>query len=209
MNTFVSVRRLGGLALVAVLAFSGICTAVQFLRGDLDGVRVPLSFYLIGPHAAMVRGAYVVLAMGLVALGAGWHRALAPAARSATSWLLFTIAAASLVVTAFATTNTWAHPATLHGFIHGVAAQTAFLTVTVAMLLTSWRLRLDPRWRGLHRLAWGWAIACFVAMWVQALWHAGPRGLEQKLLILALLAWLAVMAWQLYHNGPEESPSSD
>lgn len=196
-------RAAGGFMLLAVIAFTLVCTAVQFLRTDLDWVRVPLSFYLIGPHAAWVRGVYVLLGSGLAAFGLGWYRALAPGARSFAPALLFVVAGVALGVTAFATTNTWAHPATLHGFVHGVAAQTTFLCVTVGMLLLGWRLRRDPRWRALHRPAFAWAAACFAALWLQELWRDAPRGLTQKVLILALLAWLAGMAWFLYKNKHE------
>jgi len=203
------IRTAGGFTLLAVLAFAAVCTLVQFLRPDLDWRRVPLSFYLIGPHAAWVRGVYVWLGLGLAALGLGWYRALVPAARSFVPALLFVVAGIALGVTAFATTNTWAHPATLHGFVHEVAAQTTFLCVTVGMLLLGWRLRLDPRWRALHRPAFGWAVACFAALWVQGLWRHAPRGLTQKVLILALLAWLAGMVWQLYKNDLEVNTSTN
>jgi len=197
-------RAAGGFTLLAVLAFAVVCTAVQLLRTDLDWVRVPLSFYLIGAYAGWVRAVYVVLGLGLAAFGLGWHRALAPGARSFAPALLFVVAGIALGVTAFASTNTWAHPATLHGFVHGVAAQATFLCVTVGMLLLGWRLRRDPRWRALHRPAFAWAVACFAALWLQGLWRSAPRGLTQKALILALLAWLAGLAWNLYKKKHEE-----
>lgn len=200
-------RPMGAFVLLVVAAFVLVCGAVQFLRADLDWVRVPLSFYLIGPYAFAVRGVYVLLSLGLVVLGLGWHRALAPPARSGAPVLLFSVSGIALTVTAFAVTNTWAHPATLHGFVHGVAAQTTFLCVTVAMLLLGWRLRRDPRWRAWHRPMFGWAAAMFAAMWLQAFWRSAPRGLSQKLLILSLLAWLAVMGWGLCRKKPEEHSS--
>lgn len=199
-----STRAAGGITLLAVLAFTLVCTAVQVLRTDLDWIRVPLSFYLIGPHAAWVRGAYLLLGLGLAVFGLGWYRALAPRARSFVPALLFVVAGVALGVTAFATTNTWAQPATLHGFVHGVAAQTTFLCVTVGMLMLGWRLRRDPTWRALHLPAFAGAAACFAALWLQGLWRHAPRGLTQKALILALLAWLAGMAWVLYKNKHEE-----
>jgi len=209
MSTRIQSRRTAAFVLLAVAAFAGVCTAVQFLRPDLDWARVPLSFYLIGPYMAPVRAVYVLLGLALGALGLAWHRALVPPARSAAPALLFVLAGMALIVTAFAATNTWAHPATLHGFVHGVAAQTAFLCVTVAMLLLGWRLRQDRHWRALHGPAFGGAVVLFAGMWVQALWRSAPRGASQKRLILALLAWLAGMAWALWRKNPEESFISD
>lgn len=204
MAMHLSPRAAGGFTLLTVVAFAGVCTAAQFLRADLDWMRVPLSFYLIGPHAAWVRGVYVLLGAGLASLGLGWHRALSRAARSAAPTMLFVASGIALVVTAFAVTNTRAHPATLHGLVHGVAAQATFLCVTVGMLLLGWRLRRDPRWRVLHGPVFGWAVACFAALWLQGWWRDAPRGLTQKALILALLAWLAFMAWVLYARKHEK-----
>ncbi|KGI78417.1 hypothetical protein LF63_0107100 [Oleiagrimonas soli] len=194
---------------MAVAVFALVCGAAQWLRGDLDWVRVPLSFYLIGPGAVWVRAAYVLLALALAMLGWGWYRALAPAARRATPAALFVLAGVALCVTAFATTNTYAHPATLHGLVHGIAAQTTFLCVTVAMLLLAGRLFHDARWRRHAGVASTWAVVCFVGLWVQALWRSAPRGLSQKLLIVLILGWLAWMAWLLWRKADEEVASAD
>jgi hypothetical protein len=34
-------------------------------------------------------------------------------------------------------------------------------------------------------------------LWVHALAHAGPGGLMQKILIMLILAWLGLAAWQI------------
>jgi hypothetical protein len=174
-----------------------ICGFVQVLRADLDWLRAPLSFYLIGPHALWVRCAYFALAAALFALGVGYYRALSVKARSAAPLLLFFCGGIALTVTALAETNTHLSPPTLMGFIHGVAAQAAFLCTTAAMLLQSWRLRDDALWRFRFAPAFALAIFCFLALWVQTLWRDVPRGLTQKLLILAILSWLGLAAYWL------------
>ena len=92
-------------------------------------------------------------------------------------------------------------PPTFEGLIHGLAAQTAFLCVTTAMLLQAWRMRRDPAWRGHFALAFGLAVVCFVAMWVHALWREAPRGLTQKAVIVLNLAWLGWAAVWLRRSG--------
>src|SRR5699024_4261459 len=109
-------------------------------------------------------------AASLVVLGIGLYQSIAVPARSAAPLLLFVFSAAALCVTAVAETNTWAHPATFHGFIHGVAAKATFLCVTVAMVLQSRRMHLDAGWRRWARPALWAALACFAGLWVQALW---------------------------------------
>ncbi|GAB3332234.1 DUF998 domain-containing protein [Marilutibacter aestuarii] len=193
--------RLGGTALAGIGAFAACATAAQWLRADLDWQQVPLSFYLVGPYGAWVQGAYLALALALVLLGLGWYRALSAAARSAAPLLLFVVAAVALAVTALAETGRLGQPPRLEALVHGLAAQTAFLCVTVAMLLQAWRLRGDPVWR--HRFAGAFALAllAFIGLWVHALWREAPRGLTQKLEILLILAWLALSAAAL-RSGP-------
>lgn len=185
------------IALAGMLAFLATGIAAQCLRPDLDWMRVPNSFYLIGPWGGMVRAGYYALALGLALFGASAYRALTPAARSAAPLLLFVVGGAALALTAIETTDTWNHPPTLHGYVHGIAAQTAFLCTAAAMLLQSWRLRADARWRRWFRPAFAYAALCFVLLWVQAFWRTLPRGLSQKALILLMLGWLVAAAWQL------------
>ncbi|HEX7339012.1 MAG TPA: DUF998 domain-containing protein [Rhodanobacteraceae bacterium] len=206
MTTRRSSSRLGGLALAGISIFASTCALAQFYRHDLDWVAVPLSFYLLGPGGLWLRAAYFVMAASLTLLGIGLYRELSAPARSAAPLLLFIVAAVALCVVAVADTNTWAHLATFHGFIHGVAAQTTFLCVTVAMLLQAARMRLDAYWRPRFKRALAGATVCFVALWVQGLWRALPRGLSQKVLVLMILAWLATVALTLWRD--DRSPAA-
>ncbi|MEW9570670.1 DUF998 domain-containing protein [Rhodanobacter sp. Si-c] len=189
------------IALAGMTAFLATGIAAQYLRPDLDWAQVPNSFYLIGPWGGMVRAGYYAMALALVLLGTGGYRALPTETRSAAPLLLFVAGGAALALTALATTDTWNHPPTLHGYVHGVAAQSAFLCTTTAMLLQAWRLRGDARWRRWFRPAFAYATICFVLLWVQASWRALPRGLSQKVLIVLILGWLVAAAWRML-RGP-------
>lgn len=186
-------------AFASVVLFAIVCGAVQFLRPDLDPLRAQLSLYLTGDYGALVRFVYYVLAAGLVALGCSAYHASDPARRSAAPLLLFILAGIALGPVAASevmATDGTAH-APLARFVHGVAAQTTFLAVTVAMLLQSFRWLRDATFeRGrVARLAL--AIAAFVLLWVHVLLHPGPAGLTQKILIATILAWLGGAAWQV------------
>lgn len=194
-------RIAAAIALAGMLVFLATGIAAQGLRPELDWTRVPNSYYLIGPWGGMVRTGYYAMALALILLGVGAYRTLSPATRSAAPLLLFVAAGIALGVTALAHTNTWNRPPTLHGYVHGVAAQAAFLCTAAAMLLQAWRLRGDARWLRWFRPAFTYAALCFVLLWVQAFWRALPRGLSQKLLILLILAWLLAAAWRLL-RGP-------
>lgn len=190
-------RALGAIALLGVATFAVACGAAQFLRADYDWQRVPLSFYALGAYGHMVETGYCVLAAGLAATGVGWYRALNRDARSAAPLLLFAAAAIALCITTFAFTDTPGGPHTLHGFVHVIAAMTTFLCVTVAMLVQSWRLRSDPRWRPRFHSAFALALIAFIALWVDALVKTLPRGLSEKVVIVLILAWLWRAGWWL------------
>ena len=194
-------RALGLIALLGVATFAVACGAVQWLRSDYDWVRVPLSFYVLGPYGRAVEASYFALACGLTALGVGWYRALERGTRSAAPLLLFVLGAIALVVTAAEFTDVPGQPPTLHGFLHIVAAGATFICVTVAMLLQSWRLRGDPRWRARFRSASIVAAITFAALWIYALVKPIPRGLGEKVVIALILLWLWRASWWLL-RGP-------
>jgi hypothetical protein len=196
-------RRLGAVALACTAAFALAAFALQFARGDLDWIRAPLSFYLVGPWGAALQAAYCALGVGLAALAAGLYRNSQAHARSGAPVLLFVAAGVALMVTALAHTNLPSRSPTLQGWLHGVAAQTAFLCVTTAMLLQAAWFRRDRFWRTHARGALSLAAVAFVAVWVLALWRAAPRGLAQKCVIAIIVAWLALAAWRLWRRPAE------
>jgi hypothetical protein len=185
---------MGSLALAGVVVFASTCTAAQFARSDLNWVRAPLSSYLRGDYGWGVKAAYFALSATLVLLGIGYYRALAAAARSSAPLLLFAAAAIALDVTALAESGSRSGPRGLEAFVHNLAAATAFLTVTTAMLLQSWRFRVDARWRHRFAAAFTLATVCFAALWWHAFLVESSRGLTQKAVIALIVAWLALAA---------------
>lgn len=198
-----AIQRLGNLAFAGILVFLAVCTAMQFLRTDLDWLDAPLSFYLGGPGGHLVQSVYFLLAVAMALLGAGYYGALRRESRSAAPLLLFVCAGLALCVTAVSHTNVSHRTPTLEGYVHGVAAQTAFLCAAVAMLLQSWWLRGDVRWRCHFAASFALAWLCFVMMWVDGLWRIMPRGIEQKLVIALMVCWLLRAAWWLRRAGAD------
>jgi hypothetical protein len=186
---------LGTVAALGILIFALVCPAAQFLRSDLDWMRVPLSFYLLGPSGWIVKSAYAALSVALIALGTDLYRNLSHSARSAAPLVLFCASGVSLLIVAIADTDLPGEGPTLRGGIHVLAAEATFLCVTVAMLLQSWRFRLDARWRERSTFALVLASVAFVTLWVHAFTHVVPRGLMQKTLIAMILLWLGRAAW--------------
>lgn len=189
--------RLALLAFAGVALFAIVCFAAQFARGDLDWVQSPLSFYLVGDYGTVVKSAYVALGAALVSLGIEFRRSTSGGALAFVAPILFTVAGIALVVTAFSETGARAGAITLARRVHGLAAMTTFLSVTIAMLVQSIRLRRNVAWRGRFRAAVPLAIASFVALLGHAFLHIGPRGLSQKVVIVLILAWLGIASIRL------------
>lgn len=199
-------RSAGNVALVGSGVFAVACVAWQFLRTDLAWEHAPLSLYLLGATGWGLQAAYGVLAVAVAAVGLGYYRGLPRGARSAAPLLLFVTAAMALVVTALARSNLPDGTPTLEGWVHGTAASTAFLSVTTAMLLQSWRLRGAEAWAHRWRPAFALAALCFAAMWVHALARDVPRGAGQKLVVALILAWLGLAAHWLRCVGAGSQP---
>ncbi|UNK49564.1 DUF998 domain-containing protein [Lysobacter sp. S4-A87] len=188
------VRNLGTVALVAIAWFLATVVALQVLRDDLDWIRVPLSFYLVGPYGPWLQFAYIALASAIAMLAIGYYRVIrTPGGKAVLS--LFMLGAVALAITAQAETDLGGgRELTLGAYIHAISAPLAFLGTTLGMLWQSWRFRADPRWRRCFAIAFGLAVVCFGALWAHALLRDLPRGLSQKAVVLAILAWLALAA---------------
>jgi hypothetical protein len=193
------------MALAGACIFVLTAIALHLLRPDLDPVRHPLSFYLVGPWGGLLRAAYVALALSMLALGWGLYRALPGHARSAAPLLALGLAAASLCVTAFARTDLPGEDRSLEGLVHGVSAQGAFLYATTGLVLQALRMRLAPGWRASARWLLPWALACFAAVWALAVWRGLPRGLAQKTVVAMIVGWLCAAAMQPSASGRTRS----
>jgi len=179
------------LAFAGIACFLGAAIALHLLRPELDPVHSQMSLYLIGAWGPLLQGAYAALGIAMAGLAIGLYRGMPPAARSAAPLLMFVLGGLSLATTAYAWMDLPGLDATMEGLVHGVSAQGAFLFATTGIVLQALRLRLDPRWRRHARWLLPWAIACFVAIWVLALWRDLPRGLAQKAVIAMIVGWLA------------------
>lgn len=179
-----------------ILYFFLASAVLQVLRPDYNFMGTPLSFYLLGTYSAWLQAAFFVLACALILLAAGYYFSSEPRLRALPPLFLFSLGAAGVVVTALFQTDTSSR-LTRHGLIHIAGAVTAFLCVSVAMLLQSWAFRRSPRWQAHFRTALGLAAFEFLVLWIYALAHIPARGFMEKLTILLILIWLSLAAWWL------------
>lgn len=194
-------RRDGQVALLAagaLVLFIATALWTQWARQDLDWVQATLSLYLHGPWGLALRTAYCVLALAIMLLAAVLYTGSRSPLRSAAAPLLFVVAGLGLMGVAIGDSWMPEHAPLLAPFVHGLAANTAFLCVSVALLLQSWYLRADPHWQRWAVAAWWWAWLCFVLLWAHVLWRGPPRGAGQKLVIAAIVLWLLVVAVRVW-----------
>ncbi len=184
------------LAILGALLFLGVAGGLQLVRDDLAWQQATLSQYLLGPYGLLLRTMYCLLAIAIVALAMGLYVQLAPRARSAAPALL--LGTGALALAGVAIGDTWLPQVApdFHRMFHPVCAITAFLCVVSGMVLQAWRFRLDAAWRHRFPLAATWSVACFVLLWVHALWPPAGHGWVQKLLVaLIVSAMLLAGAW--------------
>lgn len=190
-STYRRQRLAYAVATASLLCFVAASLCLHLLRPDLDPVASQMSLYLIGEWGPLLQAAYVALGLGMVALGWGLRVAHAPETRSAAALTMFTLAGTALSITAYAWMDVPGLDRSMEGLVHGVSAQAAFLFATTGMVLQAFGFLRDVRWRRTARWAIPWALLCFVSIWVLALWRDAPRGLAQKIVILAILGWMA------------------
>ncbi|MGD8574038.1 MAG: DUF998 domain-containing protein [Gammaproteobacteria bacterium] len=187
-----STEWLAGIAFVGVSIFTGTAAALQAARPDYDPLRVPLSFYLLGPGGSVLQLAYYALATGMVCLALAFWQTNNRQVRSPGALAAFILGAIGVVLTATFDTDlpgTTAH--SMHGVIHGISAGVAFLATLAGMALQSWRLRRADGWHGTGRLAWPLALLAIAWLVVYvAFSRSQPHGLLQKVLIALIMLWL-------------------
>lgn len=190
------------LAILGALLFLGVAGGLQLVRDDLAWQQATLSQYLLGPYGLLLRTMYCLLAVAIVALAMGLYVQLAPRARSAAPALL--LGTGALALAGVAIGDSWLPQVApdFHRMFHPVCAITAFLCVVSGMVLQAWRFRLDAAWRHRFPLAATWSVACFVLLWVHALWPPAGHGWVQKLLVaLIVSAMLLAGAWLYRATG--------
>lgn len=197
------------LAVVALVVFIATTLWTQWVRQDLDWVQATLSLYLHGPWGLALRCAYGALALAIMLLAYSLHVGSRSPRRNLAAPGLFWAGALGLLGVAIGDSWLPQRAPLLAPLVHGLAANTAFLCVSVAMLLQSWYLRADPRWLRWAGLAWAWAWLCFVLLWLHVLWRGPPRGAGQKLVIAVLVLWLlavAVRQWRTTRKARVGTP---
>ena len=200
------VERATGVSLAAVaLVMVCLCGMVllHIVRTDLDPVRQVMSEYANGRFGFLMTAVFYAIGLASIALGVRLGRAMAGGALVVATRILLVLGGLGLVLAGVFEVGRPAVPDTIEEIIHSYATMVAFTLIIVAMVLFAVSCRRDPRWTGFVWIAWGLAVTAAVAGAFSP--FAGLTtwsGLAQRLLGLAVVAWLLLTALHIRFGRP-------
>jgi hypothetical membrane protein len=114
--------------------------------------------------------------------------------------LLLTLSGFGLVLVGAFRTDIPNYTQTIGGTIHGIAANTTFILLPVAILLIAPSLKRDAYWRSLFPYSIATAVFALIWIFIYRVWmpaEQGWFGLYERILAGAEIIWVEVMAMWL------------
>jgi hypothetical protein len=189
-------------AILLVLGCFGAMVLLHLVRTDLDPVRQVMSEYANGRFGWFMTAAFYAMGLACVALAVRLGRAIALGRLSVAVRVLLGLGGLGLILAGVFEVERPAVPDTIEEVIHSDATLTAFTLIITAMLLFAVICRSNPEWTDFRRSAAVLAIVAAVAgafspFAGQTTWS----GLAQRVLGLAVVAWLLLCALHIRFGG--------
>lgn len=200
---------LATVSIMGTAIFVVLIAAMHFLSPEFNPIQRPTSEYAVGPFGYLMTSAFVALSLSTWALVIGLRRDLASLALSRLGLVFLGVFGAGLLVAATFPIDLDGAPETLAGTIHAISGSISFLSLTVGTNLVSRRLKHDPRWRPIHRIASVLAlimIPLFLAGGLAAARGTGA-GLAQRIHIVTFATWFVLIAMRLRSNAKQTAPA--
>lgn len=194
-SSALSNRSLANAALAGFATFPLIVVALHVVqRGHYHALSQAVSELALGRAGWLMWIAFCSAGTGLLCL-ALLHRRLVQ--RSLAAPILLSLAGLLACVSAvFHADPENATTASLHDQIHQTASLIAFVSVILAMFVSSRRFHLDPRWQRLARPTLIWAICSLATLLVIPNLPDSLFGVGQRIFIATWLSWtIAVSAY--------------
>jgi hypothetical protein len=188
------------LALMGITLFVMIVFALHFLRPDLNPISRPVSRYAVGPYSFLMATAFFSLGVGSLALVVGLYQGIAPAARSSIGLTFLGLWGIGALISMIFRMDVEGALPTLAGTIHDISGPLMFLSLTLGVILVSWRFRLDDRWRPYFRIAmmlWVLILVGFVATFLSFITGSGLLGVIQRFTLTMMVSWMLLAASRL------------
>ena len=213
MRSTTCVRWLAGCGLIGISVFTASMILLHAIQPTLSPLDEAMSYYVHGRHGWLTT-------LGLVALGAGSLAITAGLAIQGmrSFWGILFLATWSMgallggIFSADPPGN-WDKPPTVSGGIHGIAAMIALAVFPAAAVLLLSAFRRNPGWYSLRPTLKALTVAVvlsyfvFMASLVPVFVRPGPPvllGLTERILFIAYIAWLAVVAVGLFRMRNSE-----
>lgn len=204
-----------GLAALVLLAYwLAASVLLHFIRPDMDPLARTMSEYVVGPNGWIMTTTFFALALSITAVAVGIQRSLTPSGRKSVGVGLLLVASTGIAVAGVfpgligppqppppydqATMAAYIEEA---GPMHDVGAMVAFLGLAVALPLISNRFSQEQHWSDIAGTAQALAylfVAGLIALFIIAgVVGSGLLGLVQRIFMVAMIAWMIVVARRL------------
>jgi hypothetical protein len=187
-SSALSNRSLANAALAGLATFPLIVVALHVVqRGHYHPLSEAVSVLALGRAGWLMWIAFCAAGTGLLCL-AVLHRRLVQGSRVAPALLAFA-ALLAYVSAVFHADPENAIRTSVHDEIHQIAGLVSFVSIIVAMFISSRLFRRDPRWQRLARPTLVWAICAVAALVLIPFLGDALFGLGQRIFICTWLTW--------------------
>jgi len=195
-----TVSKLTTVAIAAIAYFAVIIVALHFLRPDLNPISRPTSEYAVGAYGYLMTSAYFSMSLASWALVIGLYQGVPRPAQSRIGLSLLGIWAVGLLIAMLFPIDLDGAPQTMAGTIHAINGPLTFLSLTLGVILVSWRFKHHTEWRPFHRLAVILSLIILlesIAVPVAMATESGLAGLAQRIFLVTFVTWSVLTAARL------------
>lgn len=200
LQTGKQVARFATIALVGIAYFAVVIIALHVLRSDHNPIRRPTSEYAVGPYGFLMTSAFFSMSVASLALVAGLYQGLSQPARSRIGLGLLGLWGVCALIAMTFPIDLEGVPPTLSGTIHRINGRLAFTSLTVGVILVSWRFKQDQKWRPYHRFALILSLvmlAAYIATPLAFATESEVVGLIQRTSLATFVTWFLLTAARL------------
>jgi hypothetical protein len=180
--------------LLAFLCF-GAVMLLHAVRGEINPLRQVMSEYANGSHGILMTIVFYAFGLTSLALAIRLKTAIHRPGITRAFPALLTLAGVGLIASGVFEVERALVPDTIEEVIHSDATVAAFVLLITAMLLFSLACRSDDRWWSFRWVSLSLTlVAAFAAMVTPLSAGTGWSGAVQRMLGMAILAWLLLTA---------------
>jgi hypothetical protein len=203
-----TVSKLTTVAIASIAYFVVIIVALHFLRPDLNPISRPTSEYAVGAYGYLMTSAFFSMSLASWALVIALYQGVPSPARSPVGLSLLVVWAVGVLIAMLFPIDLDGAPQTMAGTIHAINGPLTFLSLTLGVILVSWRFKHHTEWRSFYRLAVILSLVMlleFIAVPVARATESGLAGLAQRIFLVTFETWFVITAMRLRSTAIESN----